>query len=176
MIKRKTTWLVIADSARARILANTGEGGALVTVSVHESAAAHELSRDIGSDSPGRSMQSYTGTRHAIEPKHDPQRERKRHFAAELADELNQAGARHAFDALVLIAPSRTLGDLRQELDKATRAKGQAHALLDAASRLELALTGTQLGELCRARGEAARETARPGSGMAEHPSTTTPE
>jgi len=47
-------------------------------------------------------------------------------------------------------------------LDKATRAKGQAHALLDAANRFELALTGTQLGELRRARAEATREPARP--------------
>jgi hypothetical protein len=67
----------------------------------------------------------------------------------------------------------RRLTRYERALDKATRAKGQAHALLDAASRLELALTGTQLGELRRARGEAAREAARPGSATAEHPPTT---
>ena len=70
----------------------------------------------------------------------------------------------------------RLLTRYERALDKATRAKGQAHALLDAASRLEVALTGTQLGELRRVRGEAARETARPGSAIAEHPPTTTPE
>ena len=68
----------------------------------------------------------------------------------------------------------RLLTRYERALDKATRAKGQAHTLLDAASQLELALTGTQLGELRRARGEAARETARPGSAIAEHPRTTT--
>jgi hypothetical protein len=66
----------------------------------------------------------------------------------------------------------RVLTRYERALDKATRAKGQAHALLDAANRFELTLTGTQLGELRRARGEAAREPARPAP--PEHPSTTT--
>jgi len=70
----------------------------------------------------------------------------------------------------------RLLTRYERALDKATRAKGQAHALLDAANRFELTLTGTQLGELRRARGEAAREMARPGSAQPEHPATTTPE
>ena len=68
----------------------------------------------------------------------------------------------------------RLLTRYERALDKATRAKGQAHALLDAANRFELTLTGTQLGELRRARGEAAREPARPA--QPEHPSTTTAE
>ena len=66
----------------------------------------------------------------------------------------------------------RLLTRYERALDKATRAKGQAHVLLDAANRFELTLTGTQLGELRRARGEAAREPARPA--QPEHPSTTT--
>jgi len=66
----------------------------------------------------------------------------------------------------------RLLTRYERALDKATRAKGQAHALLDAANRFELTLTGTQLGELRRARGEAAREPAGPA--QPEHPSTTT--
>jgi hypothetical protein len=70
----------------------------------------------------------------------------------------------------------RLLTRYERALDKATRAKGQAHTLLDGASRLELALTGTQLGELRRARGEAAREPARPASAQAEYPPTTAPE
>jgi hypothetical protein len=70
----------------------------------------------------------------------------------------------------------RLLTRYERALDKATRAKGQAHTLLDEASRLELALTGTQLGELRRARGEGARETAQPRSAQAEHSPTTTPE
>jgi hypothetical protein len=70
----------------------------------------------------------------------------------------------------------RLLTRYERALDKATRAKGQAHALLDAANRFELTLTGTQLGELRRARGEAALEMARFESTLADHPPTTAPD
>ncbi len=48
----------------------------------------------------------------------------------------------------------RLLTRYERALSRATRAKAQAHVLLDQASLLEFTLTGTQLGELRRARGE----------------------
>ena len=48
----------------------------------------------------------------------------------------------------------RLLTRYERALSRATRAKAQAHAVLDEASLLEFTLTGTQLGELRRARGE----------------------
>ena len=48
----------------------------------------------------------------------------------------------------------RLLTRYERLLGRATRAKAQAHAFLDQASLLEFSLTGTQLGELRRARGE----------------------
>jgi len=50
----------------------------------------------------------------------------------------------------------RLLTRYERALSRATRAKAQAHALLDQASLLEFTLTGTQLGELHRVRGELA--------------------
>jgi len=47
----------------------------------------------------------------------------------------------------------RLLTRYERLLSRATRAKAQAHALLDQASLLEFSLTGTQLGELRRVRG-----------------------
>jgi hypothetical protein len=59
----------------------------------------------------------------------------------------------------------RLLTRYERALDRATRAKAQAHAALDEATILEYALTGTQLGELRRMRGQAARvEPAPPSS------------
>ena len=51
----------------------------------------------------------------------------------------------------------RLLTRYERLLGRATRAKAQAHAVLDQASSLEFTLTGTQLGELRRSRGEVAR-------------------
>jgi len=49
-------------------------------------------------------------------------------------------------------------------LVRATRAKAQAHTALDQAQLLEYELTGSQLGELRRARGEAAKAVPGPGA------------
>ena len=69
----------------------------------------------------------------------------------------------------------RLLTRYERALRKATRAKQQAHVVLDEAHGIEHALTGTQLGELRRARGDVAREAVPPGSARPDDPSTTTP-
>ncbi len=56
----------------------------------------------------------------------------------------------------------RLLTRYERALSRATRAKAQAHALLDQASLLEFTLTGTQLGELRRARGESPPQSTPP--------------
>ena len=58
----------------------------------------------------------------------------------------------------------RLLTRYERLLGRATRAKAQAHALFDEASRLEFSLTGTQLGELRHARGGLARGESSPHS------------
>ena len=56
---------------------------------------------------------------------------------------------------------------------RATRAKAQAYGLLNQAQLLEYELTGTQLGELRRARGEAAKPAPGPETSGPGHPPTT---
>jgi protein required for attachment to host cells len=53
----------------------------------------------------------------------DPHRLKKEEFARELARSINRAGAEGRFDDLVLVAPARTLGKLKRELDGPARAK-----------------------------------------------------
>ena len=66
----------------------------------------------------------------------------------------------------------RMLTRYERLLGRATRAKAQAHALFDEASSLEFSLTGTQLGELRRARGELARGESSPHSTPPTNPET----
>ena len=65
----------------------------------------------------------------------------------------------------------RLLTRYERFLDRAVRAKAQAHAALDEASLLEFTLTGTQLGELRRMRGQVARGEAPPDSTPTTPPS-----
>ena len=76
-------------------------------------------SRDLKSDKPGRSYSSSrSGVRHALEPPHDYHKLEKHRFMATLATTLDTACSRREFDDLVLVAPRRSLGELRGLLSK----------------------------------------------------------
>ena len=69
---------------------------------------------DLVSDRPGRSFSSSrAGQRHSFEATHDPHKLKKHKFMVELADMLDDACQRKDFDQLVLVAPHRSLGELR---------------------------------------------------------------
>lgn len=119
MRRAKVTWIVVADGARGRILAASGAEPALSLVRELESEAARKRTRELGTERPGRVRESAMTARHAMEPRADWHRQEEEKFAALLAQELAHAEAQ--FDALILVAPPRALGDLRQALDAASR-------------------------------------------------------
>ena len=121
MGKRKTSWIIVADGSQARILANDGPGTGLSLVSAHEALQARAHTAELGSDRPGRSFDSATPARHAMEPRVDWQRQEKDRFIARLAE--NIGAARERFDRLVLVAPPRTMGELHRRLDEHTKSK-----------------------------------------------------
>lgn len=122
-MKPTRSWIVIADGAQARILENMGPGKGLTPLPAAEMRHAHPPNRDINADRPGRSHDRMGPQRHAMEPPTDAHREEKRRFAAELAAHLNAAALKHRYDRLILVAPAKTLGDLRQALGKEAAAK-----------------------------------------------------
>jgi hypothetical protein len=67
----------------------------------------------------------------------------------------------------------RLLMRYERVLAAATRAKSQAHVLLDQAYAIECVLTGTQCGELYRARGAAMRSDAAARSAASDRPPVT---
>jgi len=122
-MKPTRSWIVIADGAQARILENTGPGKGLTPLPEKEMHQTPHPSREINADRPGRTHDRMGPGRHAMEPPSDPHREEKRHFATELASHLNAAVLKNSFDRLVLVAPAKTLGDLRHALSKEAAAK-----------------------------------------------------
>jgi protein required for attachment to host cells len=140
MSKRPVTWYVLTDGSRSRILTRRMEGPGYDVVDDSTSTAARVPTREIISDKPGRVHESANSAHHAVEPRHDPHRERKAEFARELADRLNQAASAGEFDALVLYAAPRTLATLRSTLDDTVHRKIKAEIPKD--------LTKVPLGEL----------------------------
>lgn len=110
------TWIVVADGARARIFLQ--EGKALNPAPVHEAAVALAPSHEIGTDRPGKGHVS-AGRRHGMQPKSDPHLVEKERFAQTLAAHVDRAAEAGSFDRLVLVAPAKTLGVLRERLGKA---------------------------------------------------------
>jgi protein required for attachment to host cells len=120
-----TTWVLIADGARARLLAQDKPFDHLKpALEQEEFTGSTAQSKEIGSDRPGRSFDSSgLGGRHAMAPPTDPQRYAKFAFARELAERLEEAAHAGRFDRLVLVAAPKTLGDLRELLPGPVKAK-----------------------------------------------------
>jgi protein required for attachment to host cells len=127
MVKQRNVWFVVADGSHARIVVKRPEETGYDTIREFSSAEARKPTRALVSDKPGRSIDSPTPgrspARHGMAPATDTHRLRKREFALSLADEINRASQRNAFDDLVLVAPARSLTHIRGRLDHIAKAK-----------------------------------------------------
>jgi protein required for attachment to host cells len=148
-MKKTVTWILVADGKRARILSNDGPGRGLASVAGGERSIELKPTREMVSDKPGRAFESATSAHHAVEPKIDWHRFEKTKFARGMARLLDEAGAKGKYDRLVLVAPPRTLGDLRAALAEPTRARVEAEIDKD--------LTHESIHELTRHLGERLR-------------------
>lgn len=109
------TWIVAADSSRARFLQVAGRER-LVEVASLLNPEARMDDRDLISDAhprfrgtagPGSDRQETSAHEHATDL-----------FAKRVGDYLEKARTDHRYDELVLVAPPKFLGTLRRSLDK----------------------------------------------------------
>lgn len=116
--KLKTTWVLVADGAKARLLERVGANAPLIPASAKcfSESEARLPTREIGADRPGRVHESADTTRHAMEPRVDWHRYAKEQFARSVAGALENAALKKKFDELILVAPPQALGDLRSAL------------------------------------------------------------
>lgn len=105
-----TTWYVVADGGKARIL--TLDGDRMRTFESFDNSGHG----DTGEDPSGSTSQLKA-------PKSDPHDQAKEHFAKQIAAKLNEAVRTGKVDEIVLAAPSHVLHDIREALDKAATAK-----------------------------------------------------
>lgn len=120
--KRVRTWVLLADGEHARVVVPAPRHQFHQLTSL-DSAMAHKRSAALGTDRPGRSFESASPTRHAIEPRTDPHRSAKHEFLDFLAGHLAEADRADTFDRLVLVAPAEALHELRARLDGPVTAK-----------------------------------------------------
>ncbi|MEN6541023.1 host attachment protein [Parvibaculum sp.] len=133
-------WIVVADGETARIFSAHGRTAKLEPAIPYELRMVNPPSREQGTERPGRGHESVGQLRHGVQPRVDPHREAKRTFAEEIAELLHGKTRERAFDELILAAPPKMLGDLRDALDDKTRAlvKAELHKDLTKLSPAEL--------------------------------------
>ncbi|MEK1889755.1 MAG: host attachment family protein [Phyllobacterium sp.] len=119
-IPRKT-WLVVCNGAKAVILRNDGDAKLLNLIPVDVMFETHAPTREQGSERPGRVYQSQGAARSAVQQT-DRHSKAERTFLAEVAGWLNGHVQNHTIERVVLIAPPRALGTLREYLIPSTRA------------------------------------------------------
>lgn len=110
------TWILVADSARARVFEVGAKDGQLLEVGAYGNPEALIKPSEAGRDKPPRSQESANSARHAIEPHTDPHDKTAEKFAHGLAEILEDGRVAHSYMRLLLVAPPRFLGQLNSAI------------------------------------------------------------
>ncbi len=119
--RMKKTWVLITDAEHARCFERNAADHTLkeLTDFVHPHVSLQGQAG--GGDLTGEAGKGHGRTGHAgtqFEPHTEAHAKERANFARELADYLNQGVAEHRCHALVLIATSPMLGELRSHLSR----------------------------------------------------------
>lgn len=116
-------WILIADAARASIFVPHSQGElACIREFAHPNSRAKNS--DLLADRASQAQHAFSAKyAAAINPTTEPKVFEARQFAKTLAEELKRAADQHEFDQIILAAPPRFLGLLRQELDETVARK-----------------------------------------------------
>ncbi|MHC4940834.1 MAG: host attachment protein [Planctomycetota bacterium] len=113
----KRSWLVVADSSRARIFSYTQKHGAWDLEQEIDHPAARTHTSDLVTDQQGRTRQSGTGGYAPAKSNEvDAHAQEEVKFARELSTRLAHGYDEHAFAYLGMVAPPHFLGLLRKTL------------------------------------------------------------
>ena len=117
---RPGEWVVVCDGAKALVLENVGDEmfPNLKTREVYQQDDA--MTHEQGSDAPGRSFQSVGTARSAMEQT-DWHEQGERRFLEKLVARLDHAVQAGEVKSLIIAAPPRALGAIRQVYTQALR-------------------------------------------------------
>lgn len=125
---QKTTWILVCDASRARVFEETARGRVYPLVASFDHPAGRARVRDLVADAQGRKpvggsqgVNARPGGFHGrpgVEPVTDAKEVEVKKFTRDLASMLEKGLVDHAYERLVLVAPPRLLGALREELSE----------------------------------------------------------
>ena len=112
----KKTWILVADSSRARFFSATSAKSTFNEVTDLANAEGRLHEREITTDLPGKGAGKDAGSKHSYENEVSPKQQEIQAFAREIARYLEDAQAANKFDQLILVAAPTFLGLLRKQL------------------------------------------------------------
>jgi len=117
------TWILVADSSRARIFLADTASSPLVELETFAHPASRQHEQEITSDLPGKQNgKGLNGSfAHAMTQETDPKRQEAINFSREVAQHLNKSFSKNQFKQLILVAAPNFLGLLRDNLADNTR-------------------------------------------------------
>ena len=111
------SFIVVADGEKMLFFRNDGDSDYPKLEVERKRQSENPPNRDIKTDSPGRAISSMGNGRSAMEEADFHQIEEDR-FAAETAELLRKRALSNDFESLIVVAPPRTLGELRKHYHK----------------------------------------------------------
>lgn len=111
----KSTWILVADSTRARIFTTESSSSPLEEIEDFSHTEGRLHDREITSDLPGK-IKSVGGGGHAFEQPTDPKKHEAENFAHRVAQFLVDAHNENRFEQLLIVAAPSFLGLLRNHL------------------------------------------------------------
>jgi len=117
MLIPNDTFVVVADGRKMLFFRNDGDAQHPNLVVERKREQDNPSDGDQGTDRPGRSFSSVGPGRSAYEETDFHQLEEDR-FAAETAELLKKRALNNDFEKLIIVAPPKTLGELRKHYHK----------------------------------------------------------
>ena len=110
----KLTWILVADSSRARIFkAEKGSSLHEIESLLHPEARMHE--QELTSDLPGKDTDKVGAGKHSFQDQIEPKQQEVIDFAKRIARYLDDSYSANKFEQLMVIAAPSFLGILRQQ-------------------------------------------------------------
>lgn len=116
----KSTWILVAESSRARIFSIDSATGPLVEIETLAHPEGREHEQDMTSDLPGHDSNKTGAGRHAFGDETEPKEQEVINFAKRIAKHLDAARTNGRMLQLVIVAAPAFLGKLRSELNQET--------------------------------------------------------
>ncbi|MGZ8290130.1 MAG: host attachment protein [Telluria sp.] len=117
----QTTWVIAADSSRARIFEMEKDNQHLREIEDMVNPEGRQDGREIQTDAAGRFSLGRGTQGHTSQPQSTPQQHDVELFSKQLGRYIDKACDEHRFDSLCVIAPPKFLGLIRENLSDQSR-------------------------------------------------------